>query len=371
MEKFFEQLKKLREGVVLRSERKAQIRQELEAFMRGHEAIVARPARARLFGWRPVFAAMSILVLLGTGTTYASEQVLPDSPLYGVKLLKEQVQAALITDPEVKAEWEAELAERRLSEAAQLAANGKLSSELQAELEARFEAHSEKVGDRIKLLEEKDNFQASAGLASRFEASLDAHNRILSRLSERTEVTTNQKVGALKTRVEAKLRTVKDTRVNAEAKNEASVSANSTTTPSTSIPSTTTPATSTSAIGTSTTTSTPSSTTGNTLKVTAAENKIEAAAKVLAEVRDYLVKKKGDVTVLQGADSLLLNAKAKVQAGAFADAFRDANESIRKAQEAKIILRTERALKLDLRLNIGDDNGKGDDKKVERGRGQN
>jgi hypothetical protein len=362
MEKFFEQLKKLRQEVVLRSERKAQIRHELEAFMRGHEAIVARPARARLFGWRPVFAAMTILVLLGTGTTYASEQVLPDSPLYGVKLLKEQVQAALIADPEVKAEWEAELAERRLSEAAQLAANGRLSPELQAELEARFEAHADKVGDRIKLLEEKDNFQASAGLASRFEASLDAHNRILSRLSERTEVKANQKVDALKTRVEAKLRTVKDTRVNAEDKNEAneaSVVASSTSTLATSTP----------AVGTSTPTSTPSST-ENALKVTAADNKIEAAAKVLDGVRDYLMKKKGDVTVLEGANNLLLNAKAKVKAGAFADAFRDANESIRKAQEAKIILRTERALNLDLRLNINDDNGKGNDKKADRGRGE-
>jgi hypothetical protein len=363
MEKFFEQLKKLRDGVVLRTERKAQIREELEVFMRGHEAIAAHPARARLFGWRPVFAAMAILVLLGTGTTYASEQVLPGSPLYGVKLLKEQVQAALIADPEVKAEWEAELAERRLSEAAQLAANGRLSPELQAELEARFEAHAEKVGDRIKLLEEKDNFQASAGLASRFEASLDAHNRILSRLSERTEVKANQKVDALKTRVEAKLRTVKDSRMNAEDKNEANEA-------SAELNSTSSLATSTPAVGTTTATSTPSSSIENTFKVTAADNKIEAAAKVLEEVRDYLVKKKGDVTVLEGADSLLLNAKAKVKAGAFADAFRDANESIRRAQEAKIILRTERALKLDLRLNLGEDRGKGDSKKVERGRGE-
>lgn len=62
----------------------------------------------------PAIATAAVLLLGGTGSyAYASPNVVPDSPLYGVKAGIENVEEGLKFSPEAKAKFHARMAERR------------------------------------------------------------------------------------------------------------------------------------------------------------------------------------------------------------------------------------------------------------------
>jgi len=86
--------------------------------------------RFSLFGWQPRWAtaAIAVLVLLmaSSGTVAASGNSMPDQPLYPVKLATERVKLALIPSTLGKAEYYAELVDRRVSEIVSMADKGKL-----------------------------------------------------------------------------------------------------------------------------------------------------------------------------------------------------------------------------------------------------
>lgn len=91
-----------------------------------------------LFGWKEpikmttlgtIILAIS-LILGGSGITAASAQgSLPDSALYPVKLLTEDIQFGLTTDPFSKWELSLQLSEMRLAEVRMMLANGSIPSE--------------------------------------------------------------------------------------------------------------------------------------------------------------------------------------------------------------------------------------------------
>ena len=84
---------------------------------------------------------------------------------------------------EAKADWEEKRAERRLNEAAELAAKEQFTGEVRENIEASFFQHAENVKDRIAEFESDDNVNAAADVATNFETSLGAHERILARLA--------------------------------------------------------------------------------------------------------------------------------------------------------------------------------------------
>ncbi len=85
---------------------------------------VARPA------FRLALAVGLSGALLGAGIVAASAQSLPGDPLYQVKRGMERVQLSLTLDPAANARLRMQLATRRVSEAAQLSAQGRVAEAL-------------------------------------------------------------------------------------------------------------------------------------------------------------------------------------------------------------------------------------------------
>jgi len=86
--------------------------------------------RFSLFGWQPRWAtaAIAVLVLLvaSSGTVAAAGNSLPDQTLYPVKLATERVRLALTPSTLGKAEYYAELVDKRVSEIISMSDKGKL-----------------------------------------------------------------------------------------------------------------------------------------------------------------------------------------------------------------------------------------------------
>jgi hypothetical protein len=123
-----------------------------------------------------------LLILVGVGgTAYASEDALPGDPLYAFKVsVSEPVQAALIPSEEGKASWHAILAERRLNEAARLAAENRLTPDDQEKLAANFAEHLEVSSEAAEHLAKTGHTDSSLAVRSDLEARLMAHEHILS-----------------------------------------------------------------------------------------------------------------------------------------------------------------------------------------------
>ena len=147
----------------------------------------------RLFGevsfsvlhFRPAFAAFLIVLLVGSGTSYAAEGALPGQLLYTVKTaVNENVKGALAFTSEAKAEWNATLAVRRLEEAETLASEGKLSAEARADIESRFDKHANAFdANTASLAAEENKIEVATEAQSNLEVSLKAHAAILADLS--------------------------------------------------------------------------------------------------------------------------------------------------------------------------------------------
>lgn len=137
------------------------------------------------FSWihRPLAAALALVFIFSGGISYAAEGALPGDALYSVKTkVNESVKVALATDTEARANVQMELAERRIEEAAVLAAENRLDTETQTELAAAFEAHASNATQEVATIGESDS-SAAAEITSRFETRLAAHEEVLAIVS--------------------------------------------------------------------------------------------------------------------------------------------------------------------------------------------
>lgn len=114
--------------IVPRPEFRERARYQILAELRDIEERKQR--RFSLFGWQPRWAtaAIAVLVLLvaSSGTVAAAGNSMPDQPLYPVKLATERVRLVLIPSKLGKAEYYAELVDKRVSEIVNMAEKGKL-----------------------------------------------------------------------------------------------------------------------------------------------------------------------------------------------------------------------------------------------------
>ncbi len=326
---------------------KAAFRTRLETHLQDHPVRFA--ARPRLLlrnvfslhtkSLMPAFLVAALVALLGGGTSLAAENALPGEALYGLKTeVNERVVSAFSLGDAAKVEWEARRAERRLEEVAALAVKGTLTGDISARVETNFKAHAERVQDRIETLKANGDTDKAAELASRFEASLRAHDRILERLKERAEdANQEEQANAIDTvdqaGEEALSQTVVD-RTEAEQtledededEDEAEEEKQE--------------------------------------RKEAAEGKLGAATNVLAAATRYVETKKGRATdesvklagdALKAAQTLLDDGKAKLAAGAYGEAFVLGNKTIRAAQEAKTLLERSDKLKIEVKARASDD----------------
>lgn len=267
-----------------------------------------------------IFAIIAIITAVGGGTSLAAHGSLPGDALYGVKIgFNEKVVAAFKASAEAEATYEATLASRRLEEAAKIAAKNEMNADVRANIEARFDAHADRVGARIAELQAKGDVHAAADLASRFEASLRAHEAILVKLESKDE-----EVRPLRLAVDGVLETTVGVRAGLEAR-----IANSTSTE-------------------------------NRAEVkVAAEGKLNAATNVIASTKNYIETKKAALGAeataeaearLAVAENLVVEGRAKITAEAYGEAFNLGNEAIRITQEARALVEAKADLNVDVDL---------------------
>lgn len=109
-----------------RPEFRTQARYQLQSALQAAEA-----RKSSFFGtwwprWATAAAIALVLLLAGGGTVAAASGSMPDSPLYPVKLVSEQVQLALTTSSLGKAELHIRLADKRVAEIVYLADKGNI-----------------------------------------------------------------------------------------------------------------------------------------------------------------------------------------------------------------------------------------------------
>ncbi|MBI5422248.1 hypothetical protein HZA44_03905 [Candidatus Peregrinibacteria bacterium] len=232
---------------------------------------------------------------------------------------------AISFSDEAKARVYTAHAEERLKEAEDLVVTSDLNADTRAKIEANFSEHISRVRDLIQKLTASDA-KASADIAANLETSLNAHERILTQLSEKTaEGTEKPEIEKLKVKVSEEAKLAGDSREEAEKKVGAQSSAD---------------------------------------VQAAAEGRIGAAENKIAEVKKYVAGVKAtlgaDATVqaeaqLTQSDSTLAQAKAKAEAKAYNEAFVLASQSMRMAQEAKLLVKGRIDLKVDLNEDAGDE----------------
>jgi hypothetical protein len=116
------------------------------------------------------------LILGGGGITVAAAQSSqPDSPLYEIKLLSEEAQLALISNPEVKVETTLDFAARRLEEIQGLLEDGQ---PIPAELAARYDLE---VAQAIQYALNQPDNDASRSMAQ-IQTQLENQARVLEQI---------------------------------------------------------------------------------------------------------------------------------------------------------------------------------------------
>jgi tetratricopeptide (TPR) repeat protein len=193
MKNIFEQFNEVTKHVSLAEEDKFLMRERLVEYMeykpiRYSSAVSRKEDYAFLFPYFHAhhFSGALMIALLVTGSTFgvsfAAGDALPGDLLYPVKVnVNEEIKTVFISSTESRIVWEQERAGRRLVEASQLAAEGRLDSEKQETVSKLFAEHTEAMVEQVLVAEETDPVLA-AEMSSVFEDSLEAHEAVLARL---------------------------------------------------------------------------------------------------------------------------------------------------------------------------------------------
>jgi hypothetical protein len=149
-----------------RPEFKERTRHEIQSRLRFKDRKV-ESKKTSMAGWMPRWAAVAVslvfvLLLAGTTTVAASSGSVPGDTLYAVKTAAEGVRSKLAFSEEAKAELQAEFAERRVWEMAQLVKKGR-TGQLES-LATKFTAHlakMEQLAARIRASDPEDGERIS------------------------------------------------------------------------------------------------------------------------------------------------------------------------------------------------------------------
>jgi hypothetical protein len=130
-------------AILPRSEFKARARYEFRSALQAEATKKRLPLFSLKRRWAMALMVVSILLLVGGGVAMAASNSMPDSPLYPVKLVTEQVQLTLTPSDMGKARLCARLTDRRVAEIVRMACKGDVR---QAELA------TERLDKRLAML---------------------------------------------------------------------------------------------------------------------------------------------------------------------------------------------------------------------------
>jgi len=181
---------------------KAYIRSNLQDYIRSNPARAPFWIRAvdsfytNVYSPRLQFAAASLVLVFvaGSGTAFAAQSALPGDALYGVKVnIEEPIQGSFATSAEAQANWNAQLASVRLSEAEQLAAQNKLTpsnaSTIAGGLAQATENFDANVAQLATSSSDSSNVVAAATAESNMETTLAANTEALSEIASSVPAT--------------------------------------------------------------------------------------------------------------------------------------------------------------------------------------
>ena len=165
-----------------------------------------------------VMALLLIFILSSGGVAYAAERTLPGDTLYPIKVdVLEPLQVALATTPEAKASLRMTFAEHRVSEAAILSHEGKLSTSTEAALITNFTINANAAATQVALA--RTNHPVTADLLTAgFATQLATYGSVLSLLNSSSTNNTSQFQAVLQTQVTSLL----ETPTNSEVQNATS-----------------------------------------------------------------------------------------------------------------------------------------------------
>lgn len=134
-----------------------------------------------------VFALLFLLVSFGSVLAYNAEKALPGDSLYFLKVgVTEPIRDLVNTSPEKKAEWESAKTVRRLDEALNLAAEGKLNEKNRSDLEARFSKHTEAFDNSVNAIASSTKKSTKSELIKiEFEAGVSAKTKAIDNLEQK------------------------------------------------------------------------------------------------------------------------------------------------------------------------------------------
>lgn len=212
--------------VRLSESERAAIRTRLVACMREHP--VATPLRLRIKAAlaRPfshmvlpryahfALASMLLVCMIGSGTAYASMLSLPGDTLYSLKVdLIEPLSGVFVLSPQAKAEWSAQLANRRLVEAEDLAAQGKLTPDTSTIVTTQLQSVTQAFDESVQTLQDDNDTAAALDAQTTMTAALQAHQQVLASVAPQSDQAALQPIIAV---VENHVRTTNAARRHAQ-----------------------------------------------------------------------------------------------------------------------------------------------------------
>lgn len=214
LEKLFEKTRTLS----LTDDERAVVRERVVSFIKNNPArnavaahhlewmvaLLHQPIPLKFKYTMPILLILALLAS-GGGVSYAAQNSLPGDVLYPVKVdVNERIAGAFQFGTQARARWNADLAQTRLQEAEQLAAQNKLTPQLQAQIATRLEKAVAAAEKNIAQLQKKNNEATAAQIDNDLETALQVHAAILARLAERhqTEGTTQPIIDAALTQAQ-------------------------------------------------------------------------------------------------------------------------------------------------------------------------
>ncbi|KKR43107.1 MAG: Ran-binding protein [Parcubacteria group bacterium GW2011_GWF1_40_6] len=129
----------------------------------------------------------SLAVVLGGGAVFASGNSLPGNVFYPLKVsIVEPIHSAFTFSPKKKAQYESNLATKRMIEAETLKSQGKLDKAKEERLSLLLEDHTKAFNKAIEGNDDDDD------AITNFQAGLNAHARVLELMNERDDKSEKQ-----------------------------------------------------------------------------------------------------------------------------------------------------------------------------------
>ncbi|MFZ3043807.1 MAG: DUF5667 domain-containing protein [Minisyncoccia bacterium] len=221
---FYEGIQGIQKGIRLSPEEKgavlARLIQHVDAHNKQQPIISPWKIYVSRFNFRFQFqyaiAGILILLLTGGSVTFAAEGALPGDLLYPVKIhVAEPLQGALVSGDVGKAQWQAQVAVRRLEEAETLAAQGRLSASSVQTVRDNFQNSVNRFNTAIADASAKSSSDDIVNAAVDFEADINAHSQILSVVGNTATSSLASNIASLRSVVDENAQRAKEHRVSA------------------------------------------------------------------------------------------------------------------------------------------------------------